>query len=74
MAGEADAQRASYRAFLGSYNSKRNDNHVMIELYVGQPLWNEARDLHDQMRTIGQELECDYKTRKAADLETAAEA
>jgi len=60
-----ETQMAAYRAFLGDYNAKRNYNRVMIELYFGEPIYNEERDLHYQMRYIGQEIECDYRERWA---------
>jgi hypothetical protein len=61
------APMTAYRSFLGGYNAKRNYNRALIELYYGEPIYNEERDLHYQLRYIGQELECAYKTKKPVD-------
>lgn len=67
-------QMSAYRAFLGGYNAKRNYNRALIEIYYGDRIYNEERDLHYQLRYVGQALECAYKTHKPADLSAISDA
>jgi len=59
----------SYRIELQRWNSSRGYNRQMLNLYFGQPLWNQERNIHYMFRAWGQSLESANKDRANVDFD-----
>ncbi|MEZ9141578.1 MULTISPECIES: hypothetical protein [unclassified Shewanella] len=58
-----------YREILQKWNTARGYNRQMLQLYFGQPIWNQERDLHYFFRAWGETLEASFDSSKEIDYD-----
>ena len=63
----------AYRSELQKWNTARSYNREMINLYLGQPLWNTERDIDYFFRAWGQSLESAHKYKLIVNFECLEE-
>jgi hypothetical protein len=65
---EISARWEKYRSVLLTWNSGRNFNREMVEIYFGPAIWNAERDIHYRFRAWGEALEAERTGKGTVDF------